>query len=150
MKTNEVNYPLLSKTPNVVIDLVPYGHLQPVLSTLAALNKAEERFSKVQKEKDELRIKLEEELDKCFGKRDVALRTDMPERFGKEFNIADGGYLLLRTKTVRRQVLNRSAIENLLGDQIDLCYKTETARGSLQTGKGIQAVINSRNSKSEK
>lgn len=150
MKTTEVNYPLLSKTPNVVIDLVPYGHLQPVLSTLAALNKAEERFSKAQKEKDELRMKLEEELDKCFGKRDVALRTEMPERFGKEFNIADGGYLLLRTKTVTRRVLNRSAIENLLGDQIDLCYKTETARGSLQTGKAIQAVINSRNSKSEK
>jgi len=150
MKTNEVNYPLLSKTPNVVIDLVPYGHLQPVLSTLAALNKAEERFSKAQKEKDELRMKLEEELDKCFGKRDVALRTEMPERFGKEFNIADGGYLLLRTKTVTRRVLNRSAIENLLGDQIDLCYKSETARGSLQTGKGIQAVINSRNSKLDK
>lgn len=149
MKT-ELNYLLLSKTPNVVIDLVPYGHLQPVLATLAALNRAEEKFIKAQKEKDELRMKLEEELDKCFGKQDVALRTEMPERFGSEFNIADGGYLLLRTKSVTRRVLNRSAIENLLGDQIDLCYKNEIARGSVQTGKAIQAVIDSRNSKSDK
>lgn len=150
MKSTEVNYPLLSKTPNVVIDLVPYGHLQPVLATLAALNRAEEKFIKAQKEKDELRMKLEEELDKCFGKQDVALRTEMPERFGSEFNIADGGYLLLRTKSVTRRVLNRSAIENLLGDQIDLCYKNEIARGSVQTGKAIQSVIDSRNSKSDK
>ncbi len=134
-------YPLLTKTPNVVVDDMPYAKISPVLKALQAFCVSEKRLSKDKQEAENRRLALERALDKCFGNAEVCLRTELPERFGKEYDVADGGYLLLRTKAVMRRVLDRDSLKMLLGPRFDLCFHNQEARGSIQSGSTIQLIM---------
>ena len=134
-------YPMLTKVEQVDIDTIPASKLQPLLKALASYNAAMKRAAKAKETAEAYRDKLEYELNSVFGDAELALSTEYPSQWGKEYCITYGGYFLLRKKEISRRVIDREALQTLLGSKYDLCFKTEDARGSLQTGIAIQTII---------
>ena len=88
-----------------------------------------------------MREKLEYEIESLFGGSDFALYTSFPEQWDKALCITYGGYFLLRKREVERRVIDRESLKTMLGERYDLCFKTQTTRGSLQTGIALKNII---------
>lgn len=143
-------YPYLVNTQQIDIDGIPSSKLQPVLKALVAYNAAVKRASKADESANVMREKLEYELTSVFGDDEFALYTQFPSKWGKEFCITYGGYFLLRKKEITRRVIDREALRAVLQDRYDLCLKKETARGTLQTGPALKAIIEKKMDKKPK
>ena len=134
-------YPTLTKVQQIDIDTIPSSKQQRMMRALTAYNAAKKRLQKAEETADHMLEKLEYEIESLFGGAEFALYTAFPEDWDKNLCITYGGYFLLRKKEVNRRVIDRTALKTMLGDQYDLCFKNETARGSLQTGIAIKSII---------
>ncbi|MBR0201984.1 MAG: hypothetical protein IJQ44_05925 [Bacteroidaceae bacterium] len=143
-------YPSLVNTQQIDIDGIPSSKLQPILKALVAYNAAAKRASKAEESANVMREKLEYELTSVFGDDEFALYTQFPSKWGKEFCITYGGYFLLRKKEITRRVIDRDALRAILQDRYNLCFKKETARGTLQTGPALEAIIEKKMEKKPK